>query len=65
MLIYASDNHDAEPMRGFSHLLMMDDGQPTNRLFACLGEGGTVTTSVGIQPWGGYGGTLTNQFGVQ
>jgi len=52
-------------MRGFSHLLMMDDGQPTNRLFACLGEGGTVTTPVGIQPWGGYGGTLTNQFGVQ
>ena len=65
VLFYASDNHDAEPMRGSAHILMMDDREATDRLFACLGEGGVVTTPLGIQPWGDYYGKLTDQFGVQ
>ena len=65
VLFYASDNHDAEPMRGSAHILMMDDRAATDRLFARLAEGGTVTTPLAIQPWGDYYGKLTDRFGVQ
>jgi PhnB protein len=65
VLFYASDNHDAEPMRGSAHLLMMDDRESTDQLFGRLAEGGAVTTPLGIQPWGDYYGKLTDQFGVQ
>jgi PhnB protein len=62
---YASDNHDAEPMRGSAHILMMDDRESTDRLFGLLSEGAKVTTPLGMQPWGDYYGKLTDQFGVQ
>ncbi|WP_234684862.1 VOC family protein [Bradyrhizobium monzae] len=62
---YASDNDDAEPMRGSAHILMMGDTQETTALFARLAEGGTITTPLGIQPWGDYYGKLTDRFGVQ
>jgi PhnB protein len=63
---YASDNHDAEPMRGSAHILMLDDAAQTRTLFACLREGGgTVTTPLAIQPWGDFYGKLTDRFGVQ
>jgi PhnB protein len=62
---YASDNHDAEPMRGSAHFLLMDDREGTDRLFGLLAEGGTVTTPLGVQPWGDYYGKLTDRFGVQ
>ena len=65
VLLHASDNHDAEPMRGSAHLLMMDDREGVDRLFGCLAEGGTITTPLGIQPWGDYYGKLTDRFGVQ
>lgn len=65
VLFYASDNDDAEPMRGSAHLLAMDDRDATNRLFQALGVGGTVTTPLGIQAWGDYYGKLTDRFGVQ
>ena len=61
---YASDNDDAEPMRGSAHHLMLDDVEETTDLFARLAEGGTITTPLGIQPWGYYG-KLTDRFGVQ
>jgi PhnB protein len=62
---YASDNPDAEPMRGSAHILMMDDRESTDRLFGRLSEGGVVTTPLGMQPWGDYYGKLTDRFGVQ
>jgi PhnB protein len=65
VLFYASDNDDAEPMRGSAHILMMDDRQQTTRLFERLAEGGRITTALGIQPWGDYHGKLTDKFGVQ
>ena len=65
VLFYASDNHDAEPMRGSAHLVMMDDREGTARLFGRLAEGGVITTPLDIQPWGDYYGKLTDQFGVQ
>lgn len=65
VLFYASDNDDAEPMRGSAHILMLDDRGETQRLFSLLSEGGKVTTPLGMQPWGDYYGKLTDQFGVQ
>lgn len=64
VLFYASDNHDAEPMRGSAHLLTCDERGAMAALFARLAEGGTVTTPLGEQPWGFYG-KLTDRFGVQ
>ena len=65
LLFYASDNDDAEPMRGSAHLLAMGDRDSTNKLFQTLGADGTITTPLGVQPWGDYYGKLTDRFGVQ
>ncbi len=62
---FASDNHDAEPMRGSAMMFELDDRDITRRLFSRLGEGGTVTTPLAVQPWGDYYGKLTDRFGVQ
>ncbi|MQA38916.1 VOC family protein [Rugamonas aquatica] len=65
VLFFASDNDDAEPMRGSSHILQMNDKQQTEQLFARLAQDGKVTTPLAMQPWGDYYGKLTDQFGVQ
>ncbi|WP_158818980.1 VOC family protein [Methylocapsa sp. S129] len=65
VLFYASDNDDAEPMRGSAHILMMDDRDQTRQFFDRLAQGGKITTPLGIQPWGAYYGKLTDKFGVQ
>ena len=65
VLFYASDNDDAEPMRGSAHILMTDSREQTNELFERLGQGAKVTTPLGVQPWGDYFGKLTDRFGVQ
>jgi PhnB protein len=65
VLFYASDNDDAEPMRGSAHILMTDSRDQTDALFKRLGQGATVTTPLAVQPWGGYFGKLTDRFGVQ
>jgi len=62
---FASDNDDAEPMRGSAHMLMMTDRDETTRLFAKLAQGGRITTPLGMQPWGAWYGKLTDRFGVQ
>ncbi|MHC2221657.1 VOC family protein [Rhizobium leguminosarum] len=65
VLFFASDNHDAEPMRGSAHMLIMDDRDSTDSLFARLAEGGEITTPLAVQPWGSYYGKFTDRFGVQ
>lgn len=65
VLFYASDNHDAEPMRGSAHIIMLEDRAETKQLFERLSEGGRITTALGMQPWGAYYGKLTDRFGVQ
>ncbi|AMP14975.1 VOC family protein [Collimonas pratensis] len=65
VLFFASDNHDAEPMRGSAHILMLDQRRQTETLFAQMGQGGQVTTPLAIQPWGDFYGKLTDRFGVQ
>ncbi len=62
---YASDNDDAEPMRGSAHIIMLEDQSTTTELFAKLADGGNITTPLGTQPWGDYYGKLTDRFGVQ
>ncbi len=62
---YASDNDDAEPMRGSAHYLELDTREETGALFDKLAEGGTITTPLRVQPWGAYFGKLTDRFGVQ
>jgi PhnB protein len=65
VLFYASDNDDAEPMRGSAHILMTDNRDQTRHLFEHLAVEGQVTTPLGMQPWGAYYGKLTDRFGVQ
>jgi len=65
VLFHASDNHDAEPMRGSAHFLVLDDAEATKALFTRLSEGGSVTTPLGRQPWSSLYGKLTDRFGVQ
>jgi PhnB protein len=65
VLFYASDNDDAEPMRGSAHILMTDSREQTNQLFELLSRGANVTTPLAVQPWGDYFGKLTDRFGVQ
>lgn len=62
---YASDNDDAEPMRGSAHMLTLDDRETTSRLFEKLAKGGRITTPLAVQPWGSFYGKLTDRFGVQ
>lgn len=61
---FASDNDDAEPMRGSAHMLEFDDRAQTAAMFARLADGARVTTPLAEHPWG-YFGKLTDQFGVQ
>jgi PhnB protein len=65
LLFFASDNDDAEPMRGSAHMLIIEDRATTDRLFTALADGGKVTTHLAVQPWGSYYGKLTDRFGVQ
>ncbi len=65
VLFFASDNDDAEPMKGFALILMMDDRALTEQLFRRLANGGQITTPLGVQPWGDFYGKLTDRFGVQ
>ena len=63
VLFYASDNH-CRADGGWAHFLATDDREQTDRLFNRLAKSGTITTPLGLQPWGYYG-ELTDQFGVQ
>jgi PhnB protein len=62
---FASDNHDAEPMRGSAHMLVLETQHEVKLLFDQLSKGGNVSTPLAVQPWGTFFGKLTDQFGVQ
>ena len=62
---FASDNDDAEPMRGSAMMFTLEDREQTTLLFASLAVGGQIVTPLAVQPWGDYYGKLTDQFGVQ
>ena len=62
---FASDNDDAEPMRGSAMMFELTDRAQTELLFTRLAVDGRITTPLGVQPWGDFYGKLTDQFGVQ
>jgi len=62
---FASDNDDAEPMRGSAMIIELSDRAQTERLVDALSKNGQVTTALGVQPWGDYYCKLTDAFGVQ
>lgn len=62
---FASDNDDAEPMRGSAMMFVLDDRGETTALFNRMAASGKITTPLGVQPWGDYYGKLTDRFGVQ
>ena len=65
VLFYASDNDDAEPMRGSAHYIAISDRDKLKDLFERLSAGGKVTTPLGKQVWSSLYGKFTDKFGVQ
>ena len=62
---FASDNDDAEPMKGSALLLMPDDFDQARKLFALLQAKGRVTVPFDVKLWGDHFGMVVDQFGVQ
>lgn len=65
VLFFASDNDDAEPMKGSALFLEMADLPMMQVLFSRLLAGGTVTVPLARQYWGTDFGMFVDKFGVQ
>lgn len=61
----ASDNDDAEPMKGSALLLEFDDLPRAQQMFKRLSKGGRIEVAFAPHPWGAHFGKLTDAFGVQ
>jgi PhnB protein len=61
----ASDNDDAEPMKGSALLLEFDEPARMAEMFARLAEGARITVPLARQRWGADFGMLVDAFGVQ
>src|SRR5438477_11331950 len=62
---YASDNDDAEPMKGSALMLEFDDAAAMRLLFGRMAVGGVITVPLARQYWGSDFGMLIDAFGVQ
>jgi PhnB protein len=62
---YASDNDDAEPMKGSALMLEFDDLPAMRDLFGRMAVGGVITVPLARQYWGSDFGMLVDPFGVQ
>ena len=65
VLFFASDNDDAEPMKGSALMLEFDDPARMSEMFGRLAEGATITVPLGRKYWGTDFGMLVDAFGVQ
>ncbi|RUW98065.1 MAG: glyoxalase/bleomycin resistance/extradiol dioxygenase family protein [Mesorhizobium sp.] len=71
VLFHASDNDDAEPMKGSAMMLEFDGAAAApevlarQELFARMAEGGRITVPFARQYWGTSFGMLVDAFGVQ
>src|SRR4051812_11180580 len=65
VLFHASDNDDAEPMKGSALMLEFDDLSSARRLFDRMAAGGVVTVALARQYWGTSFGMLVDAFDVQ
>jgi PhnB protein len=62
---FASDNDDAEPMKGAALLLEFSDPAQTHALFKQMSAGGAIRVPFGLQVWNAHFGNMTDRFGVQ
>ena len=65
VLFYASDNDDAEPMKGSAMMLEFDELVYMRALFARMAAGGRIPAPLARQYWGTSFGMLVDAFGVQ
>src|SRR3954453_13118072 len=65
VLFHASDNDDAEPMKGSALMLEFDDLASARGLFERMAAGGVITVPLARQYWGTSFGMLVDAFGVQ
>ena len=65
VLFFASDNDDAEPMKGSALMMEMNDLSHLRELFERMSEGGTITVPLGRKYWGTDFGMRADAFGVQ
>ena len=65
VLFHASDNDDAEPMKGSALMLEFDDQASARDLFERLAAGGLIAVPLARQYWGTSFGMLVDAFGVQ
>ena len=65
VLFHASDNDDAEPMKGSAMMLEFDDPAKMRELFDGMASGGRITVPLARQIWGTSFGMLIDAFGVQ
>ena len=65
VLFYASDNDDAEPMKGSAMMLEFDELVYMRALFARMAAGGRITVPLARQYWGTSFGMLVDAYGVQ
>ena len=65
VLFHASDNDDAEPMKGSALMLEFGDLASAQDLFTRMAAGGVITVPLARQYWGSSFGMLVDAFGVQ
>jgi PhnB protein len=65
VIFHASDNDDAEPMKGSALMLEFDDVAAMRDLFGRMAAGGVITVPLARQYWGSDFGMLVDAFGVQ
>jgi PhnB protein len=63
--LFASDNDDADPMKGSAVMLAFDGIAPMAEMYGRLAEGGVVTVPLARQYWGTHFGMVVDRFGVQ
>ncbi|TIW94717.1 MAG: glyoxalase/bleomycin resistance/extradiol dioxygenase family protein [Mesorhizobium sp.] len=65
VLFHASDNDDAEPMKGSAMMLEFEDLAAMRELFGGMSAGARITVPLARQVWGTSFGMLVDAFGVQ
>ncbi|AZO32814.1 glyoxalase/bleomycin resistance/extradiol dioxygenase family protein [Mesorhizobium sp. M1B.F.Ca.ET.045.04.1.1] len=65
ILFHASDNDDAEPMKGSALMLEFDELITMRALFGNMAEGGRITVPLARRYWGTSFGMLVDAFGIQ
>lgn len=65
VLFDASDNDDAEPMKGSALMLEFGDPERMTTMFQRMADGGRITVPLARQYWGTDFGMLVDAYGVQ